>query len=74
MSELELVDDIVADTSAGARAIRGSALRGTTHVLGLLLLLIAFPFLSRYLGVVDFGRYVTVMTLVTVVVVLTDSG
>jgi O-antigen/teichoic acid export membrane protein len=40
----------------------------------LLLGLISAPLLTRHLGVVEFGRYMTVFSLVTLVALLTDGG
>lgn len=59
---------------AGRTALKGSALRTGAYVVGLMLSLISAPLLTRHLGVVDFGRYVTVMALVTIVAGFTEGG
>ena len=59
---------------AGPRAIRGSATRAGGYVAGALLGLVSAPLLVRYLGVADFGRYFTVVSLITLVAGVTDVG
>ena len=59
---------------AGRKAIRGGALRSGGYVVGMALALASAPLLTRYLGVVDFGRYVAVLSLVTVVQLIADAG
>ena len=59
---------------AGGRAIRGGVLRGGGFVAGALLAAISAPLLVRSLGVVDFGRYTTVVSLLAIVGGLTEGG
>ncbi|HZQ66182.1 MAG TPA: polysaccharide biosynthesis C-terminal domain-containing protein [Gaiellaceae bacterium] len=59
---------------AGSAAIRGGALRTGGYLTGTALIAAASVLLLRHLGVTDFGRYVTVMSLVAVVSGLTDAG
>jgi O-antigen/teichoic acid export membrane protein len=66
--------DLVRSPEAGARVIRGGMLRGTGYVAGVALTAAVSIFLLRYLGVVDFGRYVTVMSLVAIVGGIADVG
>jgi len=66
--------DVLDDPAAGARAIRGSAVRASGYVVGSLLTLASAPLLVRYLGVVDFGRYFTVISLIALVGGVTDVG
>ena len=66
--------DILDTPHAGPAALRGSVLRGGGYVLGILLTLASAPLLIRHLGVDDFGRYVTVLSLVTLVTGLTEAG
>lgn len=66
--------DILDTPAAGPTAIRGSTLRGGGYALALLLSVLSVPLLVRHLGVVDFGRYVTVTALVTLVAGLTEAG
>ncbi len=63
------------DTSAaGPAALRGSVLRTGAYVLGILLSLVSAPLLVRHLGVPEFGRYVAVVSLVTIVAGFTEGG
>ena len=67
-------DDVLRSPDTGLRVVRGSALRGGGYVAGVLLVAAASALLLRYLGVVDFGRYVTVMALIGIVSGVTDAG
>ncbi|MEA2426931.1 MAG: hypothetical protein QOF37_559 [Thermoleophilaceae bacterium] len=69
-------DDVeVLDTpEAGVKALRGSVVRAGGYGLGLLLGLISAPLLIRHLGIVDFGRYVTVASVVALVAGGTEGG
>jgi O-antigen/teichoic acid export membrane protein len=58
----------------GLRVIRGATVRGTGYGLGVLLTAVASVLLLRHLGVADFGRYMTVASLVAIVGGLTDAG
>jgi O-antigen/teichoic acid export membrane protein len=60
--------------AAGPAALRGSVLRTSAYVGGILLSLISAPLLVRHLGVSDFGRYVAVVSLVTIVSGFTEGG
>ena len=65
----------VLDTSeAGGKAIRGSALRAGGYAASAVLALASAPLLFRHLGVVDFGRYTTVLSLVAIVAGVTEAG
>ncbi|HWF33218.1 MAG TPA: oligosaccharide flippase family protein [Solirubrobacteraceae bacterium] len=66
--------DLLDTEAAGPAALRGSALRTGAYVLGILLSLISAPLLVRHLGVSDFGRYVAVLSLVTIVSGFTEGG
>src|SRR3954471_12151452 len=59
---------------SGQAALRGGAVRSAGYVLGLLLSLVAAPLLIRHLGVVDFGRYTTVVTLAILIGGATEAG
>jgi len=59
---------------AGRAAVRGSALRSAGYVAGLALSVISAPLLTRHLGPVQFGQYVAVTALVTIVAGLTEGG
>lgn len=62
------------DRSTGARVIRGSAYRTVGYAAMVLLSLISIPLLTRHLGVEDFGRYVSITTLMVVVSLVADAG
>jgi len=66
--------DLLDTAEAGEKAVRGSAIRSAGYVAGLVLALASAPLLTRHLGVVDFGRYVTVTALVALVAGLTEGG
>jgi O-antigen/teichoic acid export membrane protein len=59
---------------AGAAAARGGALRGAAWIGGAVLSLVSIPLLVRHLGVVDFGRYVAVLTAINVAALASDLG
>ena len=65
---------VLESSNAGPAALRGSALRVAGYGAGLLLALISAPLLLRYLGQVEFGRYFTVISIVTIVSGLTEGG
>ncbi|HTZ87489.1 MAG TPA: oligosaccharide flippase family protein [Solirubrobacteraceae bacterium] len=66
--------DLLDTRQAGPAALRGSVLRTGAYVLGILLSLISAPLLVRHLGVATFGRYVSVLSLVTIVAGFTEGG
>lgn len=66
--------DLLGTRQAGPAALRGSVLRTGAYVLGILLSLISAPLLVRHLGVATFGRYVSVLSLVTIVAGFTEGG
>lgn len=66
--------NLVRSPAAGAKVIRGGVVRGAGYGVGVVLTAAASVFLLRYLGVVDFGRYVTVMSLVAIVSGVADAG
>jgi O-antigen/teichoic acid export membrane protein len=59
---------------AGGRTIRGSALRAASFAASTLLALVSVPLLLRHLGVVEFGRYFTITSLIGLVAGVTDVG
>src|ERR687889_1328532 len=59
---------------AGAVAVRGSVLRAGAYTASVLLALLSAPLLIRHLGISEFGRYVAVLSLVTIVSGLTEAG
>jgi O-antigen/teichoic acid export membrane protein len=44
------------------------------YFVGLALALVSAPLLTRHLGVVDFGRFVTISSLIVIVTILADAG
>jgi O-antigen/teichoic acid export membrane protein len=66
--------DVLDLPSAGAKVIRGSALRMLAFVGGVALSVVAAAVMTRHLGVVDFGHYVTVLALISVVAGLSEAG
>jgi O-antigen/teichoic acid export membrane protein len=59
---------------AGGAAIRGGGLRLAGYAGGVALALASAPLLIRHLGVVDFGRYTLVLSLIAMVQGLTEGG
>lgn len=66
--------DILDSPDAAGLLVRGSVLRFAGYVATVGLSVISAAVLTRYLGVRRFGEYTTVMSLVTVVATVTDSG
>jgi O-antigen/teichoic acid export membrane protein len=70
----EAASDVLDSTLAGGLIIRGGALRLGSYVGVVVLSVLATALLTRHLGVVLFGHYTTVISLVSVVSVVTDAG
>jgi O-antigen/teichoic acid export membrane protein len=70
----EAEPDLVGSSAAGPAALRGSVLRGGGYAATLALSLVSAPLLIRHLGIAAFGRYTTVLAIVTMVSGLTDAG
>lgn len=66
--------DILDSAEAGGKAIRGGSIRVAGYVAGALVTLLSVPLLVRHLGVVDFGRYSTVVSLIAIVAGVTEAG
>jgi len=66
--------DVLDTERAGAMIVRGGTLRFGGYVGVVALSLIPAALLTRHLGVVRFGQYTTVLSLVGVVAVITDAG
>jgi O-antigen/teichoic acid export membrane protein len=66
--------DVLSTSEAGGLVIRGSVLRVGGYVLGIVLLAAASVLLLRHLGVVRFGQYVTVMSVVAIASAVADAG
>jgi O-antigen/teichoic acid export membrane protein len=67
-------DDVLRSTRAGPMVVRGSVVRGAGYVVGVLVQAAISVFLLRYLGVVQFGEFVTVMSLIAIVNSISDAG
>jgi O-antigen/teichoic acid export membrane protein len=67
-------EDILSTPEAGPKAIRGGVIRSAGYAAGVVLALISAPLLTRHLGVTDFGRYVTVVSITTIVALVADAG
>lgn len=68
------VTSILDTPQAGSRVIRGMALRTGGYAVGVFLGIVSGAVAFRYLGVVDSGRLITVLALVTIVGGLSDLG
>src|SRR3954468_6569283 len=66
--------DVLDSPEAGVKALRGSVVRGAGYGIGLLLGLVSAPLLIRHLGIVDFGRYITVAAVVGLVSGVSEGG
>jgi O-antigen/teichoic acid export membrane protein len=66
--------DVLDTPQAGGKVIRGGSLRAGGYVAGLLLAVVAAALMTRHLGVTDWGRYVAVFSLVSVVGSLSEAG
>jgi O-antigen/teichoic acid export membrane protein len=66
--------DILDRPEAGAKVIRGGAIRGGAYAATILLTAAAVPLMTRHLGVADFGRFVTASSVVMIVAGVTEFG
>jgi O-antigen/teichoic acid export membrane protein len=74
VSAPEVTRDVLDSSQAGGIMLRGSAIRTSGYVVGVLLGLLSAPLLVRHLGVANFGRWVTITSLVFIVSGLTELG
>ena len=65
---------VLDEPTAGGKVIRGSVLRTGAYAIGVGIGLVSAALMTRHLGVVDFGRYVTVVSIVTVAAAMSDVG
>jgi len=68
------VSEVLDSTEAGRRIVRGGVLRFGGYGLMIALSVLSTALLTRHLGVVRFGQYTTVLSLVAVVAAIADSG
>jgi O-antigen/teichoic acid export membrane protein len=66
--------DLLDSPEAGGTAIRGSLVRGGGFGATLVLGLVSAPVLTRHLGIEDFGRYATVVSLIALVGAVAEGG
>jgi O-antigen/teichoic acid export membrane protein len=71
-TELELSE--IESRTAGGKIIRGGTLRAAGYLVSTGGTAVAFALLLRHLGVVDFGRFSTVIALVTIASGLSEAG
>ncbi|HEX4188696.1 MAG TPA: oligosaccharide flippase family protein [Solirubrobacteraceae bacterium] len=69
-----VADDPFAAGEAGGRVIRGGTLRVAGSLAGVLAGVVSAPLVVRHLGVADYGRYLTVTSVIFVVTALTEGG
>jgi O-antigen/teichoic acid export membrane protein len=66
--------DVLATPAASGLVIRGGMVRVGSYLAATGLGFLATPLVARYLGVDDFGRYVTVGTLIATTALVSDAG
>jgi O-antigen/teichoic acid export membrane protein len=69
-----VASDPYAVGEAGGRVIRGGTVRVAGALTGVLAGAISAPLVVRHLGVTDYGRYLTVTSVIFVVTALTEGG
>jgi O-antigen/teichoic acid export membrane protein len=68
------ISDVLDSDAAGGLIIRGGVLRFASYVVMLALSVLSAALLTRHLGLLRFGQYTTVLSLVGVVSAVTDAG
>lgn len=66
--------DVLGSREAGGLAIRGGILRVGGYFAAIGLALLAIPLLTRHLGVDDFGRYITVLSVIAIAGLISEAG
>jgi O-antigen/teichoic acid export membrane protein len=66
--------DVLDTSAAGGQIVRGGALRTAGYVVSTFIALVGVALITRHLGVDQYGRYQTVLSLITVVGAITDAG
>lgn len=74
ISETILDADILASREAGGRFLRGGTMRIVAYGSGLLVGLASTPLVTRHLGPTDWGRFITVTSLIFIVGSLAEGG
>ena len=67
-------EDVLDRPEAGAKVIRGGAIRGVAYAATIVLTGATVPLMTRHLGVADFGRFVTASSIVMIVAGVTEFG
>ena len=70
----EDAEDLLGSSAAGHRFLRGASLRSASYTFSLIIGATVTPFITRHLGKVGWGRYVTVASLLAIAVALTEGG
>lgn len=68
------MSDVLDSPEAGSTALRGSALRSAAYFGGIALSIVSTPLLVRSLSVAEYGRYVTIASLMNLVAGVTEGG
>ena len=66
--------DILDSGRAGGKAIRGGVLRTIGYFAAMLMSLVSVPLMTRHLGVDDFGRFITVTSIIFILGGITEAG
>jgi O-antigen/teichoic acid export membrane protein len=67
-------EDVLDAGQAGSRFVRGGSLRGFAYLGAVTASIAVTPLITRRLHAVDYGRYVTVTSLLLIVAALTEGG
>ncbi|MEA2397412.1 MAG: hypothetical protein QOK25_968, partial [Thermoleophilaceae bacterium] len=69
-----LAPDVLDTGAAGGKAIRGGILRTAGFLIGMLMSLVSVPLMVHHLGPADYGRYITVSSIVFIIGGATEAG
>ncbi|HLM50582.1 MAG TPA: oligosaccharide flippase family protein [Solirubrobacteraceae bacterium] len=69
-----MTHEVLDSPGAGRKVIRGGGLRAGGYLVSIALSIVAAPLLIRHLGVADYGRYLTVISLITIVAGVSEAG
>jgi O-antigen/teichoic acid export membrane protein len=67
-------EDVLDPGQAGSRYVRGGGLRALAYLGAVTASIAATPLITRHLHSVDYGRYVTVTSLLLIIAALTEGG
>jgi O-antigen/teichoic acid export membrane protein len=74
VARVKPTEDVLDTRRAGGLIIQGGFVRGAGYAVTTLLALVGIALVTRHLGVSDFGRFQTIISLITVVATVTDAG